>query len=306
MLNEINVIKYIHLARAEVKVENPKVELKRQWWNFEEQAGQEEFVKDVTAMANTLGDSGYFIIGVDEENGELFQAPFPTLGRYNDPTKLGQLVSKKIQEPFNIECYPFTIEDKLIYVLEVPRSFNKPHLIKQHRNIQNFIPIRKSTGTYPADKFDLDLMYSERNQMVIPPYRLDFHVVNPAKIYNAGKLKGKATMSLIMNILNTGTNINMVISGHLKLFDGESDLETLMHNAFFIPGISSDWSVLEENNYFKIKPNDITRVNVGFCYEDNISEHTMELLKSSRLKGMITFVDIFGNNVHSDIIDLLP
>lgn len=307
MLNIEDVNRYIQLARAGVKVENPKVELKRQWWNFEEQSGQEEFIKDVTAMANTLGDSGYFIIGLDEDTGELFDMPFPTQSRYDDPTKLGQLVSRKIQEPFNIECYPFTIESKIIYVLEIPRSFNKPHLIKQHRNIQNFIPIRKSTGTYSADKFDLDLMYSERNQIVIPPYRLDFHVVNPSKLFESGLTRGKATISLIMNILNTGTNINMVVGGQLSLLNGDNQLQTLNHNAFYIPGISEEWSVVEDNVYIKIKPNDIIRVNIGFCFEDNLMPYEIrDLLKTGNLKGIIMLEDISGKTVYSDKIDFLP
>lgn len=75
-----------------------------------------------------------------------------------------------------IECYSYIIENHTIYVLEVPFSNNRPHIIKQHKNIQNFISMRKSTSTRPVDKFDLDLMYSEKNNLVVPPYRLDLHI----------------------------------------------------------------------------------------------------------------------------------
>ncbi|WP_421662735.1 RNA-binding domain-containing protein [Lysinibacillus telephonicus] len=102
-----DLMRYIHIARAGEKVENPKVELKREWWNINDSDGQEEFIKDVTAMANTPGNDGFFIIGVDEKDGNLFDASFPSRGKYDEPSKLGQLVHRKVQEPMTIECYSY-------------------------------------------------------------------------------------------------------------------------------------------------------------------------------------------------------
>ncbi|UPT60482.1 hypothetical protein GK107_14430 [Geobacillus thermoleovorans] len=306
MLQEEDIMRYIELARAGEKVENPKVELKREWWKLEETEGQEEFIKDVTAMANTPGGDGYFIIGVDDETGALYDAPFPSDGRYNDPDKLGQLVYRKVQEPMTIECHPYTIENCTIYVLKVPRSFNKPHIIKQHKNRQNFIPIRKSTGTRPADKFDLDLMYSERNNVVVPPYRLDIHIAEPTKIFfngvynRKGIYQGKPNWSLIINILNTGTNINMIQSGELVLLDDFDEVATLKHINFYIPGHSSVWESIENYEYIKIKPNDIVRVNIGFCFESESNmQYITNLLNLGYLRGYIRLTDISGTTYHT-------
>lgn len=73
----------------------------------------------------------------------------------------------------------------------MPFSNKKPPIIKEHKNIQNFIPMRKSTSTRPVDKFDLDLMYSEKNNLVVPPYRLDLHISEPLKISFNSKSKYK-------------------------------------------------------------------------------------------------------------------
>lgn len=63
--------------------------MKRAWWNINDSDGQEEFIKNVTAMANTPGNDGYFKIGVDEKDGKLFDASFPSGGKYDDPSKFG-------------------------------------------------------------------------------------------------------------------------------------------------------------------------------------------------------------------------
>ncbi|WCN36484.1 helix-turn-helix domain-containing protein [Aneurinibacillus uraniidurans] len=305
MLKEEDVIRYIEMARAREKVENPKIELKREWWKLEGVEGQEEFIKDVAAMVNTPGEDGYFIIGIDEENGELYDAPFPSEGKYNDPAKLGQLVYRKIQEPMTIESYPYIVEGRTIYVLEVPRSFNKPHIIKQHKNIQNFIPIRKSTGTRPADKFDLDLMYLERNKIVVPPYRLDVHVANPTNISFNGVDEGKANWTCIINVLNTGININMIVSGELVLLEDSTEIAVLQHTNYFIPGQTERWNRIKDNTYIKIPPNDIVRANIGFCFENySIRDYAATLLVEGSLKGYMRLTDVSGNIIRTKEVKL--
>jgi hypothetical protein len=306
MINDETIDRYIQMAREGIKVENPKVELKRKWWDFENPAGQEEFIKDVTAMANTSGDTGYFIIGVDEDTGEFFDATFPNQGKYDDLSKLGQLITRKVQEPFNIECYPYkTDQNNIIYVLEVPRSLNKPHLIKQHRNRQNFIPVRKSSRTIPADKYDLDLMYSERNQIVVPPYRFQIHTLNNLRLSQSGIVEGSPTMSLFIHISNTGTNINMVVEGQLTLFNGTAKWKTLNNNAFRLPDNSGSWSRVGEQ-YVKIKPNDIIRVNLGFIASMPFEyDEIKKMLLYGGLKGIIELKDIQGNVAYSNEIELV-
>lgn len=306
MLSEEIIRRYIEMAKAGEKVENPKIELKREWWNLEVDRGQEEFIKDVTAMANTPGDDGHFIIGVDEESGELYNAQFPSEGKYDDPAKLGQLVHKKVQEGMNIETYAYMLDDKIIYVLEVPRSLNKPHIIKQHRNIQNFIPMRKSSGTRPADKFDLDLMYLERNSVVVPPYRLDLHLANPTSLRDNGFHERRRNLTCIVNILNTGTNINMVVSGELTLMKGSKEIATLNHANFFCRSQSERWISISENQYLQIPPNNIRLVNLGFSSEDeSIVDYVKAVNEQEQLRGYITLTDVSDNTFTSKEIKFI-
>jgi len=306
MLNEEIIRRYIEMAKAGVTVENPKVDLKREWWKLEDDKGIEEFIKDITAMANTPGDDGYFIIGVDETNGELYDAPFPNKGKYNDQAKLGQLVHKKVQEAMNIESYPYVINGKIIFVLEVPRSFNKPHIIKQHRNIQNFIPMRKSTGTQPANKFDLDLMYSEKNSIVVPPYRLDLHLANLTPLRDKGLHQHKRNLTCVVNILNTGTNINMVVGGKLTLMEGTNEIATLDHANFYCERQSERWISISENQYLQIPPNTISLVYLGFSSEDeSLVSYIKNVNEKEQLKGYITLTDVSGNTFTSKEIQFI-
>ncbi|PFL47424.1 hypothetical protein COE36_25170 [Bacillus cereus] len=89
-----------------------------------------------------MGATEYIVIGLDE-SGEFHNTPYPD-GKYNDPLKILGIIYRKVQEPMSIEFYDIQIDNKNIVVIEIPKSYNKPHVIKQFRNSQNYIPIRKS------------------------------------------------------------------------------------------------------------------------------------------------------------------
>ncbi|MEK5431334.1 ATP-binding protein [Lysinibacillus sp. FSL R7-0073] len=227
MITESKIQEYLRTIRNGGIIEKPKLDLKKEWWNLNEEIGISEFIKDTTALANTFGENGYIIIGIDEKTGEVFDAPFPANKKINDPTKLGNLIYSKVQEPFTVEFYPYTIENKNLIVVEIRESFNKPHVIKNHKTskkeIQNYIPIRKSTGTYPADKFDLDLMYSNRN-ISIPNYKLDLFIPKVTMTFEQNYSTNRG-FAINLSILNSGQRTNIVTSGEITLFlDDEPQL----------------------------------------------------------------------------------
>ncbi|MEH7419380.1 RNA-binding domain-containing protein [Neobacillus drentensis] len=77
------------------------MEFKRGWWDFNQQTGINEFLKDITARANTSGDTGYIIIGIDK-NGNFYDSPIP-----KDPIYLRGLVLKRVHEAMDFEVYPY-------------------------------------------------------------------------------------------------------------------------------------------------------------------------------------------------------
>ncbi|WP_445505411.1 AlbA family DNA-binding domain-containing protein [Niallia sp. 03091] len=293
---------YSRIIKNGGTVENPKIELKKEWWDFSQNKGQEEFIKDVTAMANTQGDDGYIIIGLDGKNGDLFNSPFPQ-SNYDDPSKIIGLIYKKVIEPMDVEFYEEEVEGKNIIIVHIPKSQNKPHVIKSFNNRHHFIPVRKGTSINAATKYDLDLMYSERDKIVIPPYRLAIHLSKNTifTLIPAVGQKGIKTLGFNAHILNTGQNINMVKEAKLVLIENERESYKFEHNSFFNT-VDNSWRRLEYDEYIKIPPNDILKVNMGFIYEGEEEYSEFREKDFSNTTGYLELTDVSGAKVRSDIV----
>jgi hypothetical protein len=285
-----------------------KIELKREWWSLDSDEGQTEFIKDVTAMANTNGRDGFILIGIDGKTGDIKDSLFPSVGKINDPSKLGQLIHKKVQEPFDIEYFNYLIEGVNIGVLYIPYSKNKPHVIKLHKNIQNFIPVRKSTSINAANKYDLDLMYNERDKVVTPPYSLKSQLINPTRL-NQNISAGTEFWSCTVNIINSGANINMVVKARLEILRDNEIVAVLEHSRYFLPNQSSDWVKTSDNNFITVKPNSILRVNMGFnsnmkSFQSITQEEFRYFLLDGSLQGRLILEDIMEYEYMSPIFTL--
>lgn len=174
-----------------MKPEEEKLELKSRWYSLRnsddkiDPRAQNEFLKDLVALANTPGLDGYLIIGMDEQGG-LNSSPFSSSG-LKDQTEIRNLVVKNVDTPVEFTLHEIPITDssstKIISILEVPMSSDRPHVIHRHVTpkgceIQNYIPIRKSTGVYAANRNDLELMYHERTHLN-PEYALEISSYKP-------------------------------------------------------------------------------------------------------------------------------
>ncbi|MDC6266643.1 AlbA family DNA-binding domain-containing protein [Lysinibacillus fusiformis] len=280
MITESKIQEYLRTLRNGGIIENPKLELKKEWWNLHEELGISEFIKDTTALANTFGGNGFIIIGIDEKTGEVFDSPFPANNKINDPTKLGNIIYSKVQEPFTAEFYSYTIENKNLVVVEIRESFNKPHIIKNHKTskkeIQNYIPIRKSTGTYPADKFDLDLMYSNRN-MSIPNYKLDLFIPKVTQTFEQ-TYNSKRGFAINVSILNSGQRTNIVTSGEITIFkDNEAKFKFEMKQFLCKTDETNGWKNMNKQEYIILQPNEIRNLSIGFFVpEDQAPEFFLD------------------------------
>jgi len=127
---------------------------------------KKEFLADVSAMANTMG--GMLLYGVDEEtdqsgrgSGVPQQNPCGITIDNEDKLKLRlQDIVRDGLNPrlTNIDVRAFTVKDKAILALSVPRSLFAPHAIWFQKSGKFFR--RNDSGKYQVDPAELRQMYN--------------------------------------------------------------------------------------------------------------------------------------------------
>lgn len=185
-------------VRNAEQVEENKIELKSEWYNFlaieTKKQVESEFLKDLTAIANTTGPTGYLIIGINEKSGELKNSPFSVCGLL-DISFLQKLVVKSVDKPIDFEYAELNIIDDskafIIGVFIILPSLDKPHVIsyylsKKGKEIINFIPVKKTTGIHPATRSDIELMYYDRKN-IEPEYALEIKSYKPQLVINSSQ-----------------------------------------------------------------------------------------------------------------------
>lgn len=122
-------------SQAGMEVESPKIDFKRNWYKLNTAAGINEFLKDSSAIVNTVGPDGFIIIGFDEKTKTFHKASFKK-SRLRDTSNLNNLITKGISYPFDITVYDVIIDDNMISIIHIPPSIEKPHVIKLYKKIK--------------------------------------------------------------------------------------------------------------------------------------------------------------------------
>lgn len=174
------IFSYIEQALAGLSKENPKLDFKRKWPNLKGKPGLNEFLKDTSAMANTVGLDGFLIFGYDEKAKEFYDTSFVDSG-FKDTNEITGLINRCIDRAFILNIEDFIYNNHKLSLIHIPPSFDKPHSI---RNYQTFdkdgnikkeelhrIFVRKGTTISEATKYDLDFIYYDRKN-ITPDYRL--------------------------------------------------------------------------------------------------------------------------------------
>lgn len=180
----LNIIKsYIEQALSGFSKENPKFDFKRDWYNLNSKKGINEFLKDTTAIANTFGPEGFLVIGFDDKTKKFHDTTFSKSG-LKDPNELNGLINKRVDRLFDINVEDFEFEGHSLSVINIPPSIDKPHVIKNYQtfkkddsiktNEEHVIFVRKNTSSSRATKYDLELMYYDRKN-IIPEYRINLY-----------------------------------------------------------------------------------------------------------------------------------
>lgn len=147
--------------------ENPKVDLKLTLQLSG--AGEAEFVKDVTAIANTAGGDGYIVIGVQDAKDRRSKDAQDYIVGFSSPRgydqfecTANQILTKFCDKAPVIEYDELFHPDsgKTIGVVTVRRSREKPHaLIRASSGIeQHQVWIRRGTASYLASPREIIAM----------------------------------------------------------------------------------------------------------------------------------------------------
>jgi hypothetical protein len=175
---------YLQQAVAGADMENPKLDFKREWYKLDTEEGKQEFIADTSSITNTFGLDGYIIIGFDDNTKEFKPAPFKDCG-LRDTSDMMNLISKSVDPIYTIHGYSVQYEGNELYVLHIPPSIAKPHVVRCYKTTnskgvpkeeQHRILVRKGTGKQFANRNDIELMYYDRKN-IVPEYEViaSFH-----------------------------------------------------------------------------------------------------------------------------------
>ena len=70
---------YIIQSEEGLEKENLKFDFKKKWYNLKDEGEINEFIKDTSAIANTVGLDGFIIIGFDDAEKEFQIQNFQTV-----------------------------------------------------------------------------------------------------------------------------------------------------------------------------------------------------------------------------------
>ncbi|WP_281217288.1 AlbA family DNA-binding domain-containing protein [Lysinibacillus capsici] len=295
-INDDKIISISKQIKSGAQYENPTIELKREFWNLSKDEGKNEFAKDLTVMANSQYGGGNIIVGIDGETGDLHHTTLPL-----DAAKLADIINRKVLEPFTVEFKELLVDGKNIIVIHIPRSYNKPHMLREYKNRQMFIPMRKGTRTVSADRYDLDLMYTEREKIVIPPYRLEPLIGQDELQINPSFSRGLYSLNCLINIHNSGSRTNVVLGGNITIYKEDTEMYSLDLTSYYIPMRSVDWESMNNNNFLKVSQDDVMFVNLGFKVEDK-EQYSHFNANMDNYLVQITLKDIKGNVFFTDVV----
>ena len=212
MIDEKFIKDLLLKIEQKLNVENDKLDLKQKWYDLTKPEQREELCKDISAIANTTGyEDGYIIIGIDEGTGKLYDSPFSKSG-LNDLDKMRGIVVRMVDRPADYTLQEIQILDKkdkkkkTLSIIKIPPSLSKPHMLKSFKNRDHYIPIKKSTGTHPATRDDLEMMFYDRSK-IEPENRITMNVYEKKIEFNSDKYEEGILILPVVKLVidNSGT-----------------------------------------------------------------------------------------------------
>lgn len=234
--------------------ESEKLDYKEQFL-LDTETKKKEFVKDITAIANTKGGRGYLIFGIEDKTRNVVGIE----GKRPSEESIFQIINTRCDPPVSVRYEEIEYEGKLIIIITIFKSTQKPHQILQtgtfyvRRGSTTDIARRQelagmfqdsglvSYETTPVrharlDDLDRDMLQkyillrfspSEKTELLILESLGIIAYNNDTKEYNptAGGLLlfGKNPQRYL-----TSTGIRLELNGKVTLFDG--NIPTMLDN----------------------------------------------------------------------------
>ena len=208
---ETLVTSYIKQSFGGLDKENAKFDFKAKWYDLTLPKDIMEFLKDTTAMVNTFGPDGYIVIGFDDNRKAWTQGAFKD-SNLRDTSDVMNLINGTVDRLFTVNTIDMEIDGNKLSVIHIPPSLDKPHVIKRYITfdavgkeklaVENRIFVRSNTGTKVASKYDIELMFYDRKN-IVPEFELfaNFHL--GASAINIDP-DNKITFTASFTIENTG------------------------------------------------------------------------------------------------------
>jgi hypothetical protein len=160
-LKELTFIDLNELLYGNKLVESQTIELKSGLAQDNGKLDGREFVKDVTAFANSNG--GYLILGIDEKNQEICGLS-SVVGNQKISDWISNVVNDLVDKTVKFELTHISISEddsSCVMVIHVPEGLDKPYYVL---NDKKPIPyIRKGTSIFAAKPSDIKEMYLSKS-----------------------------------------------------------------------------------------------------------------------------------------------
>jgi hypothetical protein len=287
---EAMVKSYIDQANNDLSKENIKFDFKLKWYALKEETKKElmDFLKDVSAIANTPGLDGVIAIGFSDKD-KTFQDTILKDSGAKDSNEINGLISSNIDRAFDINVWDTTIDGHKLSIIHIPPSITKPHVLRnviirnnkgEIRNEEHRIYIRRNTSNSLATKSDLDSMYYD-NRNIVPDYEVYVHADKNQGVFNSAAAELGYSIPIVIE--NTGRRAIAIkrieITFDIKAFN---KIESLI---FFLDPQFNE-SVIPSNGHLKI-----TSLFLSSIY----SEASLDVLKARKVREFET--EISNNTI---------
>ena len=138
--------------------ETTKVDRKLQL-DLEGEKGKLDFCKDVSAMANTYGGTGYLLIGVEDKSGAVIGIDPQSF----DTARMQQVVNSRCQPHIDFSARVVDYQGKTVGLITIPESTRKPHRIREGTKMSTFV--RRGDTTEQADTEEILSMFASSQAM---------------------------------------------------------------------------------------------------------------------------------------------
>ncbi|MEJ8552919.1 RNA-binding domain-containing protein [Tepidibacter sp. Z1-5] len=183
--------------------------------NLNTQAEKKELAKDILAIANTYGGRGYIIFGIEDKTKNVIGIQKDSYAE----EKIQQILSNRIDPPVSIKMEYEEYEGKILGILVIFKSNQKPHQLRQNGSFY----IRRGSTTDIARRHEVASMFEESgiiNTEMMPVVESDISEIDE-KIVRAYCKKININEDISIELLeNLGICIKMEDGNYVTTLGG--------------------------------------------------------------------------------------